>query len=75
VYRALYVQVGNYILSIGSEVIVWCVLSCSDLSLRECVAARHTGRPGNWDVCLWQDIYQLSWGTVVPDLAGVKDSI
>jgi len=28
--------VGNYILSIGSEVIVLCVLSCADLSVREC---------------------------------------
>jgi len=39
VYRALYVYVGNYILSVGSEVIVLCVLSCVDLSVRECVAA------------------------------------
>jgi len=31
--------VGNYILSIGSKVIVLCVLSCGDLSVRECVAA------------------------------------
>jgi len=31
--------VGNYILSIGSKVIVLCVLSCADLSVRECEAA------------------------------------
>jgi len=30
---------GNYILSIGSEVIVLCALSCGKLSLREYVVA------------------------------------
>jgi len=54
---------------------VLCVLSCSHLSLRECVAVRDTGPPQNWDVCFWQDIYQISWGTVVPDLVGIKDCI
>jgi len=32
-------RVGNDILPIGSEVILLCVLSCGELSLRECVAA------------------------------------
>jgi len=45
VYRALYVYVGNYILSIGSEVIVLCVPSCGDLTLGECAAGRDTGLP------------------------------
>jgi len=53
VYRALYVQVGNSILSIGSEVIVLCVLSCGDLSSRENVVAGDTGPPCNWDVYFW----------------------
>jgi len=25
-------------------------------------------------VCFWQDIQQISWGTVVPDLVGIKDN-
>jgi len=35
--------VGNYILSVGSEVIVLCVPSCGELSLGECVAAETLG--------------------------------
>jgi len=46
VYRVLYVEVGNYILSIGSEVIGLCVLSCSDLSIRECGEAGTLSRRG-----------------------------
>jgi len=38
-YWALYVQVGNYILSIGSKVIVLCVLLCDRLSVGKCEAA------------------------------------
>jgi len=37
--------VGNYILSIGSEVIVLCVLSCGNLSLKECVVTGGTRLP------------------------------
>jgi len=39
VYWALYIYVGNYILSIGPKVIVLCFLSCSHLSVRKCAAA------------------------------------
>jgi len=45
--------VGNYILPIGSKVIGLCVLSCGDLSLRKCAAARDTGPLRNCDVCFW----------------------
>ena len=48
--RALYDQMGNYILSIESEVIVLCVLSCSDLSVRECAEANNTEQSWNYDV-------------------------
>lgn len=41
-YRALYFQVGNYIL-IGSQVFVVCVLSCAELSLGECLVAETQG--------------------------------
>jgi len=62
VYRALYVYVGNYVLSIGSEVIVLYVLSCSDLSERKCAAAKDTGPLSNWmcvsgmETCLGNEI-------------------
>jgi len=36
---ALYVKVGNYILSIGSKFTVLCALSCVDLNVMECGAA------------------------------------
>jgi len=54
----------------------YCVvfLSCSDLSVRKCVAARDTGLLWSWDVCFWQDVYQISWSTAVLDLVGVKVS-
>jgi len=60
VYRALYVQVGNYILSVGSEVIVLCVLSCGDLSSKEYVVVGDTKPPWNWDVYVWHG-GNLSW--------------
>jgi len=46
--------VGNYILSIGSEVIVWCVLSCGDLiEFNRVCGGRTLGPPQNWDVYVW----------------------
>jgi len=42
--------VGNYILSIGSKIIVLCVLLCDGLGVGKCVAAGDTGPPWNWDV-------------------------
>jgi len=47
-------RLANYILSIGSEVIVLCVLSCGNLSSREYVTlgllAGDTRQPWNWNV-------------------------
>jgi len=42
--------VGNYILPIGSKIIVLCVLLCEGLSIGKCVAARDTGLPRSGDV-------------------------
>jgi len=42
--------VGNYILSIGSKVIVLCVLLCDSLSVGKCVAAGDSGLLRSWDV-------------------------
>jgi len=36
--------VGNYILSIGSKIIVLCVLFCEGLSVGKCVVTRDTGQ-------------------------------
>jgi len=41
---------GNYILSIGSKIIVLCVLLCEGLSVGKCAAAGDTGLRRNWDV-------------------------
>jgi len=50
-YWALYVQVGNYILPIGSKVIVLYGLLCEGLSIGKCAAAGDTGPlPWSWDV-------------------------
>jgi len=42
--------VGNYILSIGSKIIVLCVLLCEGLSVGKCVVAGDTGLPRCGDV-------------------------
>jgi len=49
-YQALYAEVGYYILSIGSKIIVLCVLLCEVLSVRACVAVRDTGQLRSGDV-------------------------
>jgi len=49
-YRALYVEVGNYVLSIGSKIIVLCVLLCDGLSVGMCAAAGDNWPPRSWDV-------------------------
>jgi len=42
--------VGNYILSIGSKIIVLCVLLCEGLSVGKCAAAGDSGPPRSRDV-------------------------
>jgi len=42
--------VGNYILPIGSQIIVLCILLCDDLSVTECAVAGDTGPRQSWDV-------------------------
>jgi len=49
-YWALYVQVDNYILSIGSKITVLCVLLCDGLNVGKCAAAGDNGPPRSWDV-------------------------
>jgi len=50
-YRALCVLVGNCILSIGSKIIVLCVLLCEGLSVGKSAVAGDTGPPRqSWDV-------------------------
>jgi len=44
--------VGNYSLSIGSKIIVLCVLLCDSLSVGKCAAAGDTGPPRSGDVFL-----------------------
>jgi len=44
--------VGNYILPIGSKIIVLCVLLCDDLSVAKCAVAGDTGPQQSWDVFL-----------------------
>jgi len=41
--------VGNYILPIGSNIIVLCVLLCEGLSVGKCAVAGDTGLPRSWD--------------------------
>jgi len=42
--------VGNYILPIGSKIIVLCVLLCDSLSVGKYSAAGDTEPPQSWDV-------------------------
>jgi len=46
---------GQCILSIGSNIIVLCVLLCEGLSVGKCAA----------EICFRQDMEQISWGTEV----------
>jgi len=61
---------ANYILSIGPEIIVLCVLSRGNLiEFIECVVTGHTVPPWNWDVCLagWQTVLGTRWiGRLLP---------
>jgi len=41
---------GNYSLSIGSKIIMLCVLLCDSLTVGKCVATGDTGLPRSWDV-------------------------
>jgi len=65
--------VGNYILPIGSEVTVLCVLLCDGLSVGKYMTARDIGPPRSWDVFLSRylaDILGAPWCGP----SGVKDN-
>jgi len=60
--------VGNYILPIGSKIIVLCVLLCDGLSVGKCAVPGETGPPWSWDVFLPRYLADIL-GTAVLNLA------
>jgi len=65
VYSALYVHVDDYMLSLGSKVIVLCVLSCGDLVefKRVCGGCRHWAATelGCKFLAWWQPVLGTGW--------------